>query len=283
MPEKQNVVANYGALEQPSESSESSTITVDVDHENTRLISDDVLPEISHHHYSDRSPWLRAAVLGANDGLVSTASLIVGFAGSSEDHNLMILSGAAALVAGALSMACGEYVSVATQKDTESADMVREKAEFLKGPLHIERELRELAGIYEARGISPQLALQVAEELHSQANGDIDEIVKVHLREELNVDVDELSNPVQAAVTSALCFSAGAAIPLSVAIFVTDYQFRLAAVVVASTFGLIINGLLGAYLGGAPVWKGAIRVLVGGWIAMIGTFLVGKAFHVQAV
>ncbi|KAI9017431.1 VIT family-domain-containing protein [Gaertneriomyces semiglobifer] len=241
------------------------------------------LPEIGHSHYSDRTPWLRAAVLGANDGLVSTASLILGIAGSNEDKNLMILSGLAALVAGALSMACGEYVSVATQMDTESADMIREKAEFLKGPLHVERELRELAQIYEARGISPELALKVAEELHAQANGDIDEIVKVHLREELNVNVDELSNPLQAATTSALTFAFGAAIPLLTVVLLGSYEIRTMAVVVASTIGLLINGALGAWLGGAPVWKGSLRVLIGGWIAMAGTFAVGTAFGMSGV
>ncbi|KAI9097220.1 Ccc1 family [Phlyctochytrium arcticum] len=167
--------------------------------------------------------------------------------------------------------------------DTESADMVREKAEFLKGPLHIERELRELAGIYEARGISPELALRVAEELHEQANGDIDEIVKVHLREELNVDVDELSNPAQAAITSAFTFAVGGGIPLLAAVFIDDWQLRIIAVLVASTIGLILNGIGGAYLGGAPVWKGAIRVLIGGWLAMAGTYAVGRAFGTSAV
>ncbi|TPX56905.1 hypothetical protein SpCBS45565_g08314 [Spizellomyces sp. 'palustris'] len=277
---------NYGSVA-GGNSSPSGSISVEVDPTTPLLSSHQYphhhLPEIGHKHYSDRTPWLRAAVLGANDGLVSTASLIVGIGGSSEDYHLMILSGLAALVAGALSMACGEYVSVATQKDTESADMIREKAEFLKGPLHVERELRELAGIYEARGISPELALRVAEELHAQANGDIDEIVKVHLREELNVDVDELSNPAQAAITSALTFAAGAALPLLAAVFISSYETRILAVVIASTLGLILNGILGAWLGGAPVWKGALRVLIGGWIAMGGTYAVGKAFGASVV
>ncbi|KAI8918494.1 hypothetical protein PhCBS80983_g03591 [Powellomyces hirtus] len=260
----------------------SSVTVVDIDHR-TPLLPHDCHGEIGHRHYSDRTPWLRAAVLGANDGLVSTASLILGFAGSTESHRLMILSGLAALIAGALSMACGEYVSVATQKDTESADMIREKEEFMKGPQAMERELRELAGIYEARGISPELALRVAEELHQAADGDIDEIVKVHLREELNVDVDEMANPVQAAVTSALTFAAGASLPLLATIFIKDYDLRLLLVIIASTIGLIINGMLGAYLGGAVLWKGALRVLIGGWIAMAGTYLVGRTFDVNAV
>ncbi|KAJ3154740.1 hypothetical protein HDU89_007980 [Geranomyces variabilis] len=269
----------------------SSSVVVDIDQRTPLLSSPHAqshedcheLYDIGHKHYSDRTPWLRAAVLGANDGLVSTASLIVGFGGSSSSHRLMILSGVAALVAGALSMACGEYVSVATQKDTESADMIREKAEFLKGPDAVQRELHELAGIYEARGISPQLALAVAEELHRAANGDIDEIVKVHLREELNVDVDELANPAQAAITSALSFAAGASLPLLAAVLVADAKLRLMAVVLMSTIGLILNGTAGAWLGGATMWKGALRVLLGGWIAMAGTYAVGKMFDVDAV
>ncbi|KAJ3016307.1 hypothetical protein HKX48_004121 [Thoreauomyces humboldtii] len=269
----------------PSSVVDSTTINVD---EETALLEDGQNKGmthghgIGHKHYSDRTPWLRAAVLGANDGLVSVASLIVGFAGSSDDHRLMVLSGVAALVAGALSMACGEYVSVATQKDTEAADMAREKEEFMKGPQAMQRELLELAGIYEARGISPALALQVAEELHAAADGDIDEIVKVHLREELNVDVDELANPLQAAVTSACCFSVGALLPLLAAIFITNYDVRLAVVIVVTTIGLVINGMLGSFLGGANMWKGAMRVLIGGWLAMIGTYGVGKAFNVSA-
>ena len=137
-----------------------------------------------------------------------------GVGGGNADFQTMILSGIAALVAGALSMACGEYVSVASQKDTEEADTAREKQEFLKGPAAQAREMEELAHIYESRGLSRTTARLVAKELHDRCGGDIDEIVKVHMRDELNVDLDEMANPVQAAVTSAICFSLGAMFPL---------------------------------------------------------------------
>ncbi|KAJ3299173.1 hypothetical protein HK104_009777 [Borealophlyctis nickersoniae] len=194
----------------------------------------------------------------------------------------MVLGGVAALVAGALSMACGEYVSVASQKDAEHADMIREKAEFLKGPAAQRRELEELAGIYESRGLSKELSMRVAEELHDQANGDIDTIVKVHLREELNVDVDEMANPLQAATTSAATFVFGACMPLLAGAFIEDYNTRLYSVIIVSILGLLINGCLGSYLGGAPLWKGAIRVLIGGLIAMASTYGVGVVFGASA-
>ncbi|KAJ3045648.1 hypothetical protein HDV00_007773 [Rhizophlyctis rosea] len=195
-----------------------STITVHSDQEDDATQqseeSMDFHHGIGHRHYSDRTPWLRAAVLGANDGLVSVAALMLGVGGGNADQKTMILAGVASLVAGALSMACGEYVSVSSQKDTEHADMLRERQEFLKGPEAAQREMEELACIYEAKGLSKETAQIVAKELHERCAGNVDAIVKVHMRDELNVDLDEMANPVQAAVTSAIMFSIGALFPL---------------------------------------------------------------------
>lgn len=229
-----------------------------------------------HVHYSHRAPWLRAFVLGANDGLVSVASLMLGVGAASTDLKTMQLSGVAGLVAGALSMACGEYISVASQKDAEEADIEKERAEQLKGPEAQARELEELMHIYIQRGLSPTLARQVAEELTA---GDV---VRAHARDELGIDVDDLANPWQASVTSALAFSLGAGLPLLAGAFVLDAFLRMSVVAAASTLGLLLFGALGAWLGGATLWRGALRVLLGGWLAMVLTFGIGRLFNVSA-
>ncbi|KAJ3207782.1 hypothetical protein HDU67_007249 [Dinochytrium kinnereticum] len=237
-------------------------------------------PEFGHRHYSHRAPNLRAAVLGANDGLVSTSALMLGFAGADDgNRKAMILSGVAGMVAGALSMACGEYVSVASQKDAEVADVKREKAEFLKGPAYETQEMNELAQIYVSRGLCPDLARQVVENLHSSAGGDLNKIVAVHLRDELAIDVNALSNPFAASVLSALTFIMGALIPLLAAWFIQEAKWRVLSIVVASSAGLVMFGAAGSVIGGASWWKGAARVLLGGWIAMAGTYGVGLLFE----
>lgn len=228
-----------------------------------------------HVHYSHRAPWLRAFVLGANDGLVSVASLMLGVGAGSTELRTMQLSGVAGLVAGALSMACGEYISVSSQKDAEEADIEKERQEQLKGPEARRRELAELTGIYVARGLTEDLARQVAEQLTAT------DVLRAHARDELGIDLDELANPLQASLTSALAFSLGAGMPLAAGSFIADAQTRIMAVAAATTVALLAFGALGASLGGARVVKGALRVLVGGWLAMAVTFGIGYAFNVS--
>ncbi|XP_024519692.1 vacuolar iron transporter homolog 2 [Selaginella moellendorffii] len=216
-------------------------------------------------HYSQRSPWLRAMVLGANDGLISVASIMVGVSAVKYDVKASLLSGIAGLIAGACSMAIGEFVSVYSQRDTELADLEKEKQEHMAGP---ERELEELAQIYVSRGLSYYLAKQVAEELSSHADG----ALKAHARDELGIDLDGLSNPMQAATASALAFSVGGAVPLLAGAFVGTYKYRLTALLVSSTAALAAFGALGARLGGAAMGKAALRVTLGGWAAMLVTY-----------
>ncbi|KAI8475047.1 MAG: Ccc1 family [Monoraphidium minutum] len=225
-----------------------------------------------HEHYSHRAPWLRAMVLGANDGLVSVASLMMGIGGANDDLRAMQLAGVAGLVGGALSMACGEYISVSSQRDTEEADIEKERQEQIKGPAARAREFEELVAIYMSRGLSEPLARQVAHELTEK------DVIRAHARDELGIDLDDLANPLQASVASALAFSFGAAIPLLTGAFLHDSYIRLLAVCGAATFGLALFGGSGAYLGGASVVRGAARVLFGGWLAMLVTFGIGKLF-----
>jgi vacuolar iron transporter family protein len=229
-----------------------------------------------HEHYSHRSPWLRAGVLGANDGLVSTASLMLGVGGGSDSLRTLVLAGVAGLVAGALSMAVGEYISMSSQRDAEEADIAKEAAEQAKGPAARARELGELAAIYEARGISPGLARAVAEELSAQ------DVVRAHARDELGIDVDALANPLQAAAASALSFTIGAVIPLLAAAFIQPVGPRFASLITASCVALFSFGVTGAVLGGAPWWRGGLRVLLGGSAAMALTYGIGRAFNVSA-
>ncbi|KAI8833338.1 VIT family-domain-containing protein [Chytridium lagenaria] len=229
--------------------------------------------------YSQRAPGLRAAVLGANDGLVSISSLMLGFAGAGGgNRRAMILSGVAGTVAGALSMACGEYVSVASQKDSEIADVKREREEFLKGPEHVEGERNELARVYMDRGLDEPLANQVVDALHTNADGDLSKIVAIHVRDELAIDVNEFSNPILASVLSAVSFCVGALWPFLPGLILTDALWSVVGIIVASSVGLVLFGAAGAVIGGACWWRGALRVLVGGWVAMAGTYGVGLLF-----
>mmetsp|Transcript_46348 Transcript_46348/g.148515 ORF Transcript_46348/g.148515 Transcript_46348/m.148515 type:complete len:234 (+) Transcript_46348:1277-1978(+) len=186
---------------------------------------------LGHKHYSQRAPWLRAFVLGANDGLVSVAALMLGVGAGNDERNTLLLSGVAGLVAGAFSMACGEFVSVASQRDAEAADIAKEVKEHAKGPEARARELDELAKIYEDRGISAALARQVAEELTEK------DVIRAHARDELGIDIDELANPLQASVVSAVAFSVGAAIPIIGALISKDQTTMLVLVAVLTAGG----------------------------------------------
>jgi vacuolar iron transporter family protein len=235
----------------------------------------DVDEYCDHEHFSNRAPWLRAMVLGANDGLVSVAALLMGVAAGNEDLHFLRLSGVAGLIAGALSMAVGEYVSVSSQRDAEKADIKKEIEEQLKGPEARARELEELAQIYVSRGIPYHLAFQVAHHLTEK------DVIRAHARDELGIDIDDMANPWQAAGVSFLCFAAGAAIPLLSGAFLAQQWARIVSILVCTTAGLVIFGSLGAYLGGAGVSRGAVRVVLGGWIALGISYGIGTAFNVS--
>jgi vacuolar iron transporter family protein len=223
-------------------------------------------------HSSHRVGWLRAAVLGANDGLVSTASLILGVASANASSSAILLAGAAGLAAGAMSMAAGEYVSVSSQSDTENADLRRERMELAEQP---EFELNELAKIYESRGVKPETAMKVARELTAA------DALKTHAREELGISEITAANPFQAAFTSALTFAVGAALPLLVAL-ISPTGTTIWAVVVTTIISLAVLGALGAKVGGAPIMKATFRVTFWGAIAMAITAGVGYFFGAAA-
>ncbi len=219
-------------------------------------------------HLVARIGWLRAAVLGANDGIVSTASLILGVAAAAGGRGEVLIAGVAGLVAGAMSMAAGEYVSVSSQADTEQAELARERAELATQP---EFELEELAGIYANRGVEPDLARQVAQQLMAK------DAIGAHARDELGISEMMTARPVQAAWTSALTFAAGAALPLLVAALWPHGQLSF-AVAGASLLFLAGLGALGARTGGANAWRAAARVTFWGALAMALTAGVGTLF-----
>ncbi|MEO5808345.1 VIT family protein [Devosia sp.] len=217
-------------------------------------------------HQVDRVGWLRAAVLGANDGIVSTASLIIGVAAAAAGQSAILLAGIAGLVAGAMSMAAGEYVSVSSQADTEQADLARERQELREQP---ELELQELADIYVGRGLDPALAQQVAVQLTAK------DALGSHARDELGISHISTARPVQAALTSAATFSIGAALPLLMVVLVRG-SWLVPAVSLASLLFLAALGALGAQAGGAPIWKPTLRVTFWGALAMLVTAGIGK-------
>ncbi|MDO6539073.1 VIT family protein [Alteromonas stellipolaris] len=226
----------------------------------------------SEIHRSQRVGWLRAAVLGANDGIVSTASLIIGVAAASTSHDGILLAGAAGLVAGAMSMAAGEYVSVSSQSDTENADLAIEKKSLEQ---NFESEKEELAKIYERRGLKPTLAEQVAEELMSY------DALGAHARDDIGISQSVNAQPIQAAFSSAAAFTVGAALPLAVAWLVHGEQL-IPAVAALSLLFLAALGATAARVGGASITVGAIRVTFWGALAMVLTAVVGRIFGVVA-
>ena len=219
-------------------------------------------------HLVERIGWLRAAVLGANDGIVSTASLIVGVAAAATSPGDVLIAGVAGLVAGAMSMAAGEYVSVSSQADTERADLAREGEELKDNPA-FERD--ELTEIYVGRGVEPALARQVAEQLMAKG------ALAAHARDELGISATTTARPLQAALTSAATFSVGAAMPLLMAV-VAPTAFVVPAVSVASLVFLALLGAIGARAGGARIWPATLRVTFWGALAMALTAGIGKLF-----
>jgi vacuolar iron transporter family protein len=219
-------------------------------------------------HLVARIGWLRAAVLGANDGIVSTASLIVGVAAAAAKPGDVLIAAVAGLVAGAMSMAAGEYVSVSSQSDTEQADLARERKELSQ---YVDFEHEELAQIYVKRGVEPGLARQLAQQLMAK------DALGAHARDELGISEISTARPIQAALTSAVTFAVGAALPLLI-IVVTPTRFLVAAVSVASLIFLALLGAIGARTGGADVIKATARVTFWGALAMALTAGVGAVF-----
>lgn len=224
----------------------------------------------NEQHRTARIGWLRAAVLGANDGIVSTASLVVGVAVADTTHANIMIAGVAGLVAGAMSMAAGEYVSVSSQADTETADLVRERTELATDS---ESELAELTGIYVARGLGESLARQVAEQLTQH------DALAAHARDELGILETTSARPVQAAFTSAGTFAVGAALPI-IAAFLAPISMIEIVVSGLSLVFLALLGGLSAYVGGSSVTKGVARVTFWGALAMAATAGIGKLFGV---
>ncbi len=225
---------------------------------------------VHHHevHFSHRMGWLRAAVLGANDGIISVASLIVGVAASGTNGNALLLTGIAGLVAGAVSMAAGEYVSVQSQADTEKADLQKEALELKRNP---DFELNELKQIYIERGLQPELALEVARQLSQH------DALHAHARDEIGISEINSARPVQAALASATSFTIGAIFPI-LAMVLSPADLGRQAVFVVTCIALLLLGGLASYAGGASLIRGALRVLCWGLLAMLCTHLIGGWF-----
>ncbi len=219
-------------------------------------------------HRSDRIGWLRALVLGANDGILSTGALLLGVAGAGATRGQLVVAGVAAVSAGAFSMGIGEYVSVSSQRDTEDADRATEAAELEDDP---ESELAELKNIYVDRGLDEGLALQVAEALTAT------DPLAAHLRDELGITDEMRARPLQAASSSFASFAVGASIPLLTAVLAPSAG-RAIAITVATVVAMVTLGAVGGRLGGASLWRGALRVGIGGSAALALTYLIGVVF-----
>jgi VIT1/CCC1 family predicted Fe2+/Mn2+ transporter len=229
----------------------------------TRTLPDHLAEE---RHLGGRAAWLRAAVLGANDGLISTASLVVGVAAADNTRSAVLIAGIAGLTAGALSMAAGEYVSVSSQLDTERADLAREETELQTDPA---AEVDELSAIYRRRGLSRDLAHRVAVELSAHDR------LAVHARDELGIDVNELARPAQASAVSALSFISGALVPVLV-VALAPASTRIPLTILSTLVGLVVLGVTGARLGGAPQGRAALRVVIGGVLALATALAIGR-------
>jgi len=221
-------------------------------------------------HLSNRNHWLRAAVLGANDGLISTASLLVGVAAANPSSQTMLLTGLAALTAGALSMAAGEYISVSSQADTEKADLTKEQYELTH---NADRELLELTKIYETRGLDHTLAHQVAVALTEH------DALEAHARDEIGLTDLSQAKPIHASVASGLSFIAGAILPV-IGIMVLPAQTLVWSLASITLLGLILLGVISARLGGAPIIPAIVRIVSWGVIAMLATSMIGRLFGV---
>lgn len=233
-------------------------------------------PHIGEAHTAglgQRLNWLRAGVLGANDGIVSVAALVVGVAGASHEVGPILTAGIAGLVGGAISMALGEYVSVSSQRDSERALIAKERRELREMP---EEELEELTRLYQDRGLAEATARQVAQELTAH------DALSAHLEVELGIDQDDLVNPWHAAISSAIAFTLGALLPL-LAILLPPPEWRVAVTFVAVLIALALTGTVSAHLGGARKSRAAIRLVIGGALALLATWLVGTLLGTTVV
>lgn len=226
-----------------------------------------------HHepHFSNRNNWLRATVLGANDGLISTSSLLMGVAAANIDNHTLMITGVASLIAGAISMAAGEYVSVSSQADTEKADLAKEAYELEHNP---ERELLELTNIYKSRGLSDDLAHQVAVALTEH------DALEAHARDEIGLTETGSAKPLEAAMASAVSFIIGALVPV-ICVWLLPASNLLIGLGATTLLGLGFLGWLSAYLGGAKVFPAISRVVIWGIVALVATGLIGRLFGVQ--
>jgi VIT1/CCC1 family predicted Fe2+/Mn2+ transporter len=227
--------------------------------------------EMVDKHRSGRSGWLRAAVLGSDDAIVSVASLMIGVAASSASKESVLIAGVAGVVAGALSMAVGEYVSVSSQRDAEEADISLEKQELASCP---QAELQELAMIYMRRGLEHDLAMKVAEQLS------VHDRLGAHVRDELGFDEDLLARPLQAAWISAASFASFAVVPI-IALLIAPTALRIPAIATFSLVSLAALGAFGGHIGGAPLVRAALRVTIGGALAMTVTAFIGRLLGVS--
>ena len=222
-------------------------------------------------HFSNRNNWLRATVLGANDGLISTASLLMGVAAAGSSEQTLILTGVASHIAGAISMAAGEYVSVSSQADTEKADLAKEAYELMHNP---DNELKELTQIYQSRGLDADLAAKVAAALTKH------DALQAHARDEIGLNEDLSANPFQAALASAASFAMGAILPL-LCVYAAPQPMRIMALWIATLTGLALLGMLSAHLGGANKMLAMTRVVIWGVVALAATSLIGHFFGIQ--
>jgi VIT1/CCC1 family predicted Fe2+/Mn2+ transporter len=236
-------------------------------------------PEGQHTHephnngHAQRLNWLRAGVLGANDGIVSVAAIVVGVAGATVQTAPILTAGVAGLVGGAVSMALGEYVSVSSQRDSEHALIAKEKRELEEMP---EEELAELAGIYQAKGLSAETAQRVAEELTAH------DALAAHLSAELNIDQMDVVSPWHAAFASCVAFLLGGVLPLA-AILIPGPEWRVPVTFIAVLLALALTGGVGAHIGGSGRWRAALRVVIGGALALITTFAIGTLLGATVV
>ena len=220
-----------------------------------------------------RLNWLRAGVLGANDGIVSVAAIVVGVAGATSDTGPILVAGAAGVVGGAISMALGEYVSVSSQKDSQHALIEKERWELQEQP---EEELEELAAIYQGKGLSPETARTVARELTAH------DALGAHLSAELNIDESDIVSPWHAALASAIAFLAGAVLPM-LAILLPPEHIRIPLTFVAVLVALAVTGAVGAWIGGGSKLRAAIRVVIGGAAALVATFAIGSLLGASGI
>jgi Uncharacterized membrane protein len=222
---------------------------------------------------AQRLNWLRAGVLGANDGIVSVAAIVVGVASATSAFAPILTAGLAGLVGGAISMALGEYVSVSSQRDSEHALIAKEKRELAEMP---EEELEELVGLYEAKGLKPATARQVALELTDH------DVLAAHLSAELNIDQNDVASPWHAAVASAIAFTIGGVLPLLSILFLPE-SIRIIVTFVVVLIALAITGYVAAYIGGSSRGRAMVRVVIGGALALIATFLIGSLLGTTGV